>query len=233
MSDKTPYEILGLDNTATREMAEKAWKKAVRKLHPDQHPEEERDALTLKLSEVNSAWKLIESGWTPLASAVEDPNSFDGRVKRGSEIPLFYTQRDTIIARFLTTLKAREDKNKIGYFFSNLIPSLLRGKLPKKDPLHVSLCAAVVIDNKVMTYMFHAPLPAKRVALIVPSVKKTENGINVIPNKPEAIYFTPKERLVGTASPFGPEYAENLGLDHVNISLPSRTFDMNKSFDLS
>ena len=230
MVDKTPYQILGLPENATFTDAEKAWKKSVREMHPDKHPEDKRDHFTEKLAEVNEAWKSINNGWKPLTEKNND--DLEGRIQKGSEIPLFYSYRDPNIQKIIDKIQKKDSKETFTYFCKNLISFLLKGSLPKKNELHISLCAAVIIENKILTYIFHAPLPPTRCILIIPEIRKTHNGVNVLPNKPKVLSLTLKSKLSGVITPFSKQKIEDLDLDTIQISLPSRNFDIKKNFTL-
>lgn len=52
-----PYKVLGVENNASVDVCKKAYRKLCAKYHPD-NPTGDRE----KFDEVQSAWKLIESG---------------------------------------------------------------------------------------------------------------------------------------------------------------------------
>lgn len=55
-----PYKVLGLSYGATDEQVTKAYRKLVKKYHPDLHPGDEEAAR--KMSEINEAYDQIKSG---------------------------------------------------------------------------------------------------------------------------------------------------------------------------
>jgi hypothetical protein len=228
---KTPYEVLGLPETATKIEAERAWKKAVRTLHPDRHPADQREGLTQQLSLINQAWAQIERGLT--SQVQERQDDLQGRMRMSQEIPLTYTARDPLIRSFLDSLRDQDLRETQTYFWKNLASSLLRFRLPTRAPLHVSLCAGVEIQGRTLSYLFHAPLPAGRVAMIIPRLRANALGVNVMPNHPEALFLEPNRAMAGIFSPFDPSHAKNLGLENITVSLPGQVLDITKSFPLS
>jgi hypothetical protein len=229
----TPFQTLGLSNTATKEDAKKAWRTSVRDLHPDLHPKENREALNERISQINQAWDLIKKGWTPTVTGhktqdSQNKNDLSARFTTGSEIPIFYSAKDPKLQKFLSEIWAIEEKSTKAWWFKKLAPSLVKFKLPKRDPLTILFCAAIVIENKTLTYLFQAPIPPGRVSLIVPTLSRSSSGINVRSNQPEAITLEPRTMVSGTFSPFSEEDAKNLGLDAINVSLPSRILDMSR-----
>ena len=59
---QNPYEVLGLSYGATDEEVTKAYRKLVKKYHPDLHPGDEEAAR--KMREINEAYDQIKSGAT-------------------------------------------------------------------------------------------------------------------------------------------------------------------------
>ena len=57
-----PYAVLGVPNNTNVDACKAAWKKLVRKHHPDQHPEHERSHHQEKLRQINDAWDRIQKG---------------------------------------------------------------------------------------------------------------------------------------------------------------------------
>jgi hypothetical protein len=228
---KSPYDVLGLPETATKIEAERAWKKAVRRLHPDRHPEDQRDALTEELALINQAWAQIQRG--SATQVTERQDDLQGRMRMSQEIPLTYSARDPLIRSFLDALREEDLKETQSYFWKNLLPSLLRFRLPKRPALHIALCAGVEIQGRTLSYLFHAPLPAGRVAMIIPRLRANSLGVNVMPNHPEALFLEPNRPMAGIFSPFDPDAAQKLGLDNITVSLPGQILDVTKSFPLS
>lgn len=59
---QNPYEVLGLSYGATDEEVTKAYRKLVKKYHPDLHPGD--DYAAKKMREINEAYDLIKNGTT-------------------------------------------------------------------------------------------------------------------------------------------------------------------------
>ena len=57
---QNPYEVLGLSYGATDEEVTKAYRKLVKKYHPDLHPGDEEAAK--KMREINEAYDQIKNG---------------------------------------------------------------------------------------------------------------------------------------------------------------------------
>ncbi len=57
---KDYYEILGVANNAHRDEIQKAWRRLVRKNHPDVHPEDKRESFLKKIRDINKAWEILK-----------------------------------------------------------------------------------------------------------------------------------------------------------------------------
>ncbi len=54
------YKILGVEPTATQEEIEKSYRATAKKLHPDQHPPENRAEYERKMKELNEAFSALK-----------------------------------------------------------------------------------------------------------------------------------------------------------------------------
>ena len=60
-----PYEILGIDRTATVDDARKAYRRLAKKYHPDVQRQKGQKAMEeaeQKMREVNEAWEVLKDG---------------------------------------------------------------------------------------------------------------------------------------------------------------------------
>ena len=53
----THYEILGVEPTATRKQIKRAWRKCVKKTHPDKNPDD--PTAEARFKEVQAAWEVL------------------------------------------------------------------------------------------------------------------------------------------------------------------------------
>ena len=229
---KTPYEILGLDETADIIVAKKTWKLLLRELHPDLHPEKERERLTEEVSIINSAWQAINKGWRPTITrnTGAESNINDIQYKAGSKIETNYKVSHPSILKIVNKIKESEKKDSVKWWFKNLLPSLLRFKLPKRDMLHILLCTAVVIEDDILTFVFHNPVFKGRNLLIMPEIKPIPGGIDVKINKPKSIFIETEYPSVETI-----EYPDNTVIEksrikEIYIHLPDKNLDTTKAF---
>lgn len=228
----TPYEILEVSPSTDIKDIRKAWKKRVRELHPDLHPEESRDKLNKEISVINQAWEKIRSGEAAISNEIENQNTssdgFDSRFTVAKEIPLPYSYTDSSIRKFVQEIVAAEEQETTAWWLKRLPGKLLKLNIPRRDPKTLLFCAAVVVENKTLTYIFHTPIPAGRVTLIIPKLRKLSGGIDVRRNDPHGISLDIRSQISGTFEPFSQEDAEQLGLKAIKVSVADRVLDRTK-----
>lgn len=228
----TPYEILEVSASTDIKDIRKSWKKKVRELHPDLHPEEDREKLNKKISVVNQAWEKIRSGEAAIQNEIQSQNtnseSFDSRFTVAKEIPLPYAYNDPSIRKFVQELVAAEEQETTSWWIKRLPGKLFKLNIPRRDPKTLLFCAAVVVEKKTLTYVFHTPIPAGRVTLIIPKLRKLSSGIDVKRNDPHGITLDIPSQISGTFEPFSQNDAEQLGLEGIKISVADRVLDRTK-----
>lgn len=215
---RAPHTILGIPSTASVQEAERAWKRLARSLHPDRHPPEEREALGIKMAEVNAAWSAFRAAPTKAAG----PKPYQHAV--------YYTPRDPMIADALDALLHTDSRAVRGAW----LKSLLRGRLPKRArPLSVVLCSAVVAEGRHVTLLFEAPLPKGRCAILIPTLRWTGGHLTVQPERPKSVDLHTPSGMVGQFSPFSREEVQAAGLESLAVMFPSRPLDITKTVRLS
>ena len=78
-----PYEVLGVSPNATDEEVKQAYRKLVKKYHPDQYKGTDYEATANeKLKEINEAYDMIKSGKTSYNSSQNTGNAYNNGAYR-------------------------------------------------------------------------------------------------------------------------------------------------------
>lgn len=92
MSEKDPYQVLGVSRDASDEEIKKAYRKLVRKYHPDKYQNSDlADLASEKMKEVNAAYEEIEKMRAEGASGAQGQNTYNGYQNGGQQYSSYST----------------------------------------------------------------------------------------------------------------------------------------------
>lgn len=213
----SPHLILGISPHATRKQAQEAWKKLVRDLHPDAHDASKREILTQKMAEVNAAW----AAWRNM-STVEAK-------KTSKDIAVQYSLRHPACADLIDDLLKEDIKRARGHAVKNFLSWLTFRPKGRLQAITACFCSGVSVDDNRVQFIFSTPIPAGRVALILPSIKKSGNSVSVQESKPEALIMDNPSIQSGHFQPFSKSEIAKLGFGAIDIIAPSHILDTTKT----
>ena len=92
MSEKDPYQVLGVSPNASDEEIKKAYRELVRKYHPDKYQNSDlADLASEKMKEVNAAYEAIEKMRADGANGAHGQNTYNGYQNGGQQYSSYST----------------------------------------------------------------------------------------------------------------------------------------------
>ncbi len=112
-----PYKVLGISSEATDEEITKAYRKLVKKYHPDLHPGDEE--ATKKMSEINEAYDRIKSGNVNNSNHSQSSSSYTNYNNYNTQKTYYRGEDLYIVANRLIGIRAYEQALQVLSQISN------------------------------------------------------------------------------------------------------------------